>query len=106
MNDYDDPFSTEGYDSSRLLAEKYDSLEEYMSLPDSVVQIIPNHKGENPVIYQIFEGSINEEKLGYILVNEGLIIVPEQLRNYINCEDVGREHVLNMNGDFAEEYFI
>ena len=33
-------------------------------------------------------------------------MVPEQLRNYINCEDVGREHVLNMNGDFAEEYFI
>ena len=62
-----------------------------MSLPDSVVQIIPNHKAKS-VIYQIFEGSINEEKLGYILVNEGLIIVPEQLRNYINCEDVGREH--------------
>lgn len=106
ITDYDVPFSIGEYDSLRLLAEKYDSLEEYMNFPDSVVQLIANHEGESPVIYQLFEGSTNEEKLGYVLVDEGLVIVPEHLRNYIDYEAIGRDHVLNTNGDFAEEYFI
>lgn len=106
VTDDDAPFSVEEYDSPRLLAEKYESLEEYMYLPDSVVQIISNHEGENPIIYQLFEGSTNEEKLGYVLVKEGLIIVPEHLRNYIDYEAIGRDYVLSMNGDFAEDHFI
>lgn len=106
ITDYDTPFSREEYDSPRLLAEKYDSLEEYITLPDSVVQIISNHEGENPIIYELYEGSTDEEKLGYVLVDEGLIIVPKHLRNYIDYEAIGRDYVLNTNGDFAEEYFI
>lgn len=106
ITDYDAPFSIEEYDFPQALAEKYDSLEEYIYLPDSVVQIISNHEGENPIIYQLFDGSTDEEKLGYVLVDEGLVIVPEHLRNYIDYEAIGRDHVFNTNGDFAEEYFI
>ncbi|KAJ79737.1 Antirestriction protein (ArdA) [Enterococcus faecalis] len=106
ITDYDTPFSIEEYDTPILLAEKYNSLEEYMYLPDSVVHIISNYEGENPIVYQLFEGSTNEEKLGYALVDEGLIIVPVHLRNYIDYEAIGRDHVMNMNGELVSGYYV
>lgn len=106
ITDYDAPFSVEEYDSPKSLAEKYDRLEEYMNYPDDVVRIIANHEGEAPTIYEIYEGSTDEEKLGYVLVNDGLIIVPEHLRIYIDYETIGRDYTLNTNGEFAEDHFI
>ncbi|HBI1549256.1 TPA: antirestriction protein ArdA [Enterococcus faecalis] len=106
ITDYDAPFSVKEYDSPKSLAEKYDCLEEYMNYPDEVVRVISNHEGENPTIYELFEGSTDEEKLGYVLVDNGLIIVPENLRNYVDYEAIGRDYVLNTNGEFAEEHFI
>ncbi len=63
-------------------------------------------KAKIPLFINFFEGSTNKEKLGYVLIDEGLIIVPEHLRNYIDYEVIGRDHVLDTNGDFAKEYFI
>ncbi|MBL1231071.1 antirestriction protein ArdA [Enterococcus sp. BWB1-3] len=77
-----------------------------MDYPDEVIRAIAEHQGENPIIYELYEGLTDEEKLGYLLVDEGLIMVPEHLRNYVDYEAIGRDHVLNKNGDFAEEYFI
>ncbi|WP_324254784.1 antirestriction protein ArdA [Enterococcus sp. BWT-B8] len=105
ITDYDAPFSVEEYDSPKSLAEKYDRLEEYMNYPEDVVQIIASHEGEELTIYELYEGSTDEEKLGYVLVDDGLIIVPEHLRNYVDYEAIGRDYALNTNGDFAEDYF-
>ncbi|EPI27676.1 antirestriction protein ArdA [Enterococcus faecalis] len=106
ITDYDAPFSIEEYDSPSLLAEKYDCLQEYMNYPDDVVRIIANHDGEAPTIYELYEGSTDEEKLGYVLIDDGLIIVPEHLRIYIDYEALGRDYALNTTGEFAEDHFI
>ena len=77
-----------------------------MNYPDEVVRVISNHEGETPTIYELYEGATDEEKLGYVLVNDGLIIVPEHLRIYIDYEALGSDYALNTNGEFAEEHFI
>lgn len=106
ITDYDAPFSIGEYDFPQALAEKYDSLEEYIDYPDEVIRVIAGYQGERPIIHELFEGSTDEEKLGYVLVDEGLIMVPEHLRNYIDYEAIGRDYAINVSGEFVGEYFI
>lgn len=48
----------------------------------------------------------NDEKLGYALVDEALIIVPVHLINYLDYEAIGRDYRLNMVGEVAGNYYI
>ena len=100
------PFSVGEYDFPQSLAERYDSLEEYMSYPDEVVRVIAEHRGESPSIYELYEGMTDEERLGYLLVKEGLIIVPDHLRSYIDYEAIARDHAMNTDGEFVDRYFV
>lgn len=106
ITDYDTPFLIGEYDFPQALAEKYDSLKEYMSYPNEVIRTIAKHQGQQLTIYELREGSTNEEKLGYVLVDEGLVTVPQSLRNYIDYEAVGRDYAINTCGEFAANYFV
>jgi len=106
ITDYDVLFSVGEYDFPQSLAERYDSLEEYMSYPDEVIRVIAENQGESPIIYELYAGVTDEERLGYILVEEGLIIVPEHLRSYIDYEAIRRYHALNTGREFVDRYFV
>lgn len=104
--DYEAPFSIGEYDLPLLLAEKYKQLEEYMDYPDKVIRVIADWEGESPIIHELPDGSTDEEKLGYFLFDEGLVIIPEHLRNYVDYESIGRDYAINTSGVFADDYFI
>lgn len=45
-----------------------------------------------------------EEKLGYALYDEGIVVIPENLINY---EAIGRDYKYSTCGEFVEEdYYI
>lgn len=48
----------------------------------------------------------NEEKLGYALVNEGIINIPAEIEPYFDYEKYGRDFNFNTNGLFTNNYYI
>ncbi|MCB5953256.1 antirestriction protein ArdA [Enterococcus sp. BWT-B8] len=107
ITDYDAPFSIEEYDSPRLLAEKYDSLEEYMGYPDEVIRVVVEDSNADINIIELDNTEMNDyEKLGYALVDSGYYDIPEHLTNYIDYESIGREYELNASGSFILNYYI
>lgn len=43
-----------------------------------------------------------EEKLGHALYDEGIIVIPENLINYIDYEAVGRDYNYSTCGEFID----
>lgn len=108
ISDYDMPFSVDEYDFPQKLAEKFEELAKYSEYTRAVIELISENSGYIPTIYELDDSSTmtNDEKLGYTLVDETLVIVPTHLRNYIDYEALGRDYRLRVNGDFTDNYFI
>ncbi|MBM7687507.1 antirestriction protein ArdA [Enterococcus ureilyticus] len=107
ITDYDVPFSVGEYDFPQSLAERYDSLEEYMSYPDEVVRVIAENRDAEVTIIELDDTGVSDyEKLGYALVDLGYYDIPEHLANYIDHEAIGRNYDFGMSGEFITKYYI
>ncbi|MGG5342400.1 antirestriction protein ArdA [Enterococcus sp. AZ192] len=108
ISDYDTPFQVSEYSFPQKLAEKYEGLGTYEDYPRSVIEVIAEHEGCRPSIFELDDNVMmsNDEKLGYVLVEEALITVPEHLRNYLDYEAMGRDYQLNTVSTFIDNYFI
>lgn len=48
-----------------------------------------------------------EERLGYALYDEGIILMPENLINYIDYKAIGRDYNYSRSGEFVDhDYYI
>lgn len=108
ISNYNMPFSVNKYGFPQKLAERFDELENYLHYPSEVICLIAENRGYTPIIFELDNSEMisNDEKLGYFLVEEALIIVPENLKNYLHYENLGRDYRLNTIGDFAGNYFV
>ena len=108
ISDYDMPFQVGEYSFPQELSEKYESLRAYEDYPRNIIEVIAEYEGCRPIIYELDDNVMmsNDEKLGYFLVDEALITVPEHLRSYLDYEAIGRDYRLNVAGDFVDNYFI
>lgn len=108
ISDYDMPFPVNEYDFPQKLAELFDELEDYFHYPREVIELIAENKDCTPVIFGLDGNEMmsNDEKLGYAIVDEALIVVPEYLRKYIDYEVIGRDYRLSMVGEFVGNYYI
>lgn len=104
---YDVPFSVGEYDFPQSLAERYDSLEEYMSYPDEVVRVIAENRDAEVTIIELDDTGVSDhEKLGYALVDLGYYDIPEQLANYIDYEAIGRDYDFGTSGELVNKYYL
>ena len=108
ISDSDAPFSIGEYDFPQALAEKYDSLIDYMSYPEEVVQYIADFDGKEVSITHLggSENLSKNEKVGHSLVALGCYEVPNNLLTYIDYEKLGKDFLINSGGDVVGEYFI
>ncbi|MEI5994357.1 antirestriction protein ArdA [Candidatus Enterococcus mansonii] len=107
ITDYDVPFSVGEYDFPQSLAERYDSLEEYMGYPDEVVRVIAENRDAEVTIIELDDTGVSDhEKLGYALVDLGYYDIPEHLANYIDYEALGRDYDFGTSGEFVDRYYI
>lgn len=108
ISDYDLPFSVNEYDFPQKLAERFDRLENYLHYPREVIELIAGNKGYRPTIFELDDSEMmsNDEKLGYALVDEALILVPAHLGNYLDYEAIGRDYRMTMVGEFVGNYYI
>lgn len=108
ISDYDMPFLVNEYDFPQKLAERFNELENYLNYPREVVEVIAENLGCIPTIFELDDNETmsNDEKLGYALVDEALILVPTHLRNYLDYEALGRDYRLTINGEFVGNYYI
>ena len=58
--------------------------------------------------YSIYHGCDNETDLGYYIVDEGLfgVDIPEELKNYIDYEAIGRDFLIETIGCFMDGDYI
>lgn len=108
ISDYDAPFQVSEYSFPQYLSEKYESLITYEDYPRNLIELIAEYEGSRPIIFELDDSMMmsNDKKLGYLLIDEGMIEVPEHLRNYLDYEAIGRDHRLNVVGEFVDNYFI
>ena len=80
----------------------------YEDYPRNLIELIAEYEGSRPIIFELDDSMMmsNDKKLGYLLIDEGMIEVPEHLRNYLDYEAIGRDHRLNVVGEFVDNYFI
>lgn len=108
ISDYDAPFQVGEYSFPQYLSEKYESLEAYGDYPRNVIAVITEYERCRPSVFELDDNVMisNDEKLGYVLVDEALITVPEHLRSYLDYEAIGRDYRLNVVVEFVDKYFI
>lgn len=107
ISDYDAPFSVGEYEYVPSLIEKYEEIEKYLDYPRELVKVISENLDQEFIIYNLYEGSTMDEKLGHALYDEGIIVIPENLINYIDYEAIGRDYKYSTCGEFIDQdYYI
>lgn len=106
ITDYDVPFDIDEYEYAPSLIDKFKEIEPYMDYSKEIIRVIADHSCSEFIMYELFEGSTNEEKLGYVLYYEGMVIIPEHLRSYVDYEAIGRDYAINADGEFVDNYYI
>lgn len=107
ISDYDVPFLVGAYEYVPSLIEKFEAIEKYLDYPREVVKTISENLDQEFILHNLYEGSTLEEKLGCALYDEGFIIIPENLINYIDYEAIGRDYVYETSGEFVDQdYYI
>lgn len=108
ITDYDAPFSISEYDFPQKLAEKYDNLRGYMCYPEEVVRYIADCSGKavNIINLGASDNLTDHEKMGHSLIVLGYYEVPCNLLAYIDYEKLGKDFLINVDGDIVGNYFI
>lgn len=66
-------------------------IEKYLYYPREFVKVISENEDQEFIIHNLYEGSTVEGRLGYSLYDGGVIIIPENLINYIDYKAIGRD---------------
>lgn len=95
LEELDDTGELDKFEAAVALGEYTGSVKELINLT------------QNLDCYDLYPGVIDEEKLGYYMIDEMCALkIPEEIQGYFDYEAFGRDTFLNQTGDFTDWGYI